>query len=601
MRLSPDGNKIAYMVAIKRPNQSGTAIALHDLSNNKRSYLAFTDDKEYRFSDLVWANNQYLLVDVVYPQLRKGLLVNEYRLLKLNVINKKMTGTLSASFLNDLHYVPNVQSVILDLLPNEPDHFLIEIGGRMYNAEPSVVKISLKDGEREQYVQMPYEDIRGWLTDQQGNVRIATARNKDEYTIYQVPANNKSIKDFTKLWSYQAFSEDVITPLGFAKNPNILYVQAYHQGYLAVFKVDLSSNDKQLQLVQDANKRDLTGKMRYSNKIGDYVGKGNTYWHPQAKAFKQELDSALPNLRNRIISSSLDENRYVLYSTSDTNAGIYFLGDKTTGSLSKIANKYNELEPSLMAEKQQLSYQARDGLNIEAYLTLPLGDKQKNLPTVIFPHGGPISFDNDDFDYWTQFFANRGYAVFQMNFRGSYGYGYDFMHQGIQAWGQSMQDDVEDGTRWLIKQGIADPQKICIVGSSYGGYAALMGTVKTPDLYQCAISYAGISDIEKLVKSHKKFIGYEIAKKQIGEDRNQLWDNSPLKYVDKITTPILLIHGDKDRSVKIEQSEDMFQALQSADKQVNYLPLPDANHYLSNALDRLKAFQAMEDFLRQYL
>jgi len=270
-------------------------------------------------------------------------------------------------------------------------------------------------------------------------------------------------------------------------------------------------------------------------------------------------------------------------------------------SLKIIAYKYSKLAPDLLSKKEKVSYKARDGLAIEGYLTLPKGDKTENLPTIIFPHGGPISYDGSGFDYWTQYFANKGYAVFQMNFRGSSGYGHDFMKQGIASWGQAMQDDVEDGTRWLINEGIADKGKVCIIGASYGGYAALMGGVKTPDLYQCIVSFAGVSDVEQLVKSHRRYTNYDIVKKQIGSDYDKLWDASPLKHAKKITKPVLLIHGSKDRVVDHDHSEDMYSKLKRKKKTVKYIELEGADHYLSNNGHRLETFNAIDQFLDKYL
>ncbi len=283
---------------------------------------------------------------------------------------------------------------------------------------------------------------------------------------------------------------------------------------------------------------------------------------------------------------------------------MYLLGNRKEKSMKIIAYKYQSLTPDVLNEKQAITYKARDGLEIEGYLTLPKGkseDKQTKLPAIIFPHGGPISFDDDDFDYWTQFLVSRGYAVLQMNFRGSSGYGYNFMKQGLASWGQAMQDDVEDGARWLIKEGIADEKRMCIVGASYGGYAALMGTVKTPDLYQCAVSFAGVTDVEYLVKSHRNYTNYEIVKKQIGNDYDKLWEVSPLKHAAKITKPVLLIHGSKDRVVRVHHSEEMLDELEDENKDVQYIELDGGDHYLSNNEHRLTTFKAIEAFLAEHL
>lgn len=255
-----------------------------------------------------------------------------------------------------------------------------------------------------------------------------------------------------------------------------------------------------------------------------------------------------------------------------------------------------------MAQKQVVHYKARDGLEIEAYLTLTKSHKPgEKLPTVIFPHGGPMASDTDRFDYWTQFFANRGYAVLQMNFRGSSDYGFDFMKAGLKGWGLAMQNDIEDGAHWMIAEGYTDPHKMCIVGASYGGYAAMMGAAKSPKLFRCAISFAGVSDLAGLVRAHHNFINYKVVKEQIGDDTRDLEQRSPVTFAKQIEIPVLLIHGDRDRNVRVHQSELMDKALLAAGKDVTYVELKTGDHYLSREEDRIATFKAMDTFLAKYL
>lgn len=188
-----------------------------------------------------------------------------------------------------------------------------------------------------------------------------------------------------------------------------------------------------------------------------------------------------------------------------------------------------------------------------------------------------------------------------MNFRGSSGYGYDFMQAGLKNWGQAMQDDVEDGVRHLIKEGIADPEQICIVGASYGGYAALMGAIKSPDLYRCAISIAGVTDVHYLVNSHRRYTNYEVVKEQIGSKRSELKDASPVNHVEKIAVPVLLVHGTEDRSVRVKHSRKMARRLEKAKKEVEYVELDGGDHYLSNENHRIATFKAMDQFLKTHL
>ncbi|MEZ9369999.1 alpha/beta hydrolase family protein [Shewanella sp. 10N.286.51.B2] len=188
-----------------------------------------------------------------------------------------------------------------------------------------------------------------------------------------------------------------------------------------------------------------------------------------------------------------------------------------------------------------------------------------------------------------------------MNFRGSAGYGLEFTTAGHKNWGKEMQTDVEDGTRYLIDQGVADPNNICIVGASYGGYAAMMAAAKTPELYQCVISFAGVSDVEDLVKLSRFYTSHEMTKKVLGDDYDDLYERSPIYHADKINVPILLIHGDNDKVVQVSQSRDMYRKLSSLDKQVEYVEIDNANHYLSNNQHRLMTFRAIDNFLSKNL
>lgn len=409
------------------------------------------------------------------------------------------------------------------------------------------------------------------------------------------------------LWTFKAFSEDTVWPLGFDADPNILYVRAYHQGFEAIFKVNLTDPNLTKELVYANEATDVEGDLLYSQLkkkvIGISEGDGEeyTFWETEYVGLQNGLKAVLPDAHNYITQFSANERRYIVYSTSSTEPGTYYFGDRDEKTLYPIANRYGKLNSELLANTQHLTYEARDKLKIDAYLTVPKGLEAKQLPTIIFPHGGPISYDSNGFDYWAQFFANRGYAVFRMNFRGSAGYGYEFMKAGLKSWGLEMQNDVEDGTRYLIAQGISDPKRICIAGASYGGYAALMGAAMTPDLYRCAISVAGVTDVAYLVKSSRRHTNYEVVKEQIGDDLDALYERSPISKADKINIPVLLLHGDKDRVVKVQHSREMYDELKSLNKPVEYIELENGDHYLSNNDNRLATFKALDKFLADNL
>jgi len=604
VQLSPNGQKVASVVRVELPKLKGTVVSILDLNTGEKNYAIHTDNQKFVIQSLLWANDNTLLIKAKFPANRYGTPTIETRLVKYDLTTKKTANVLANSILERLSWIPQHQGQIIDLMPDDPDNFLLSLDGMGESVgQESVLKINLAQG-KSTYIQNAKNHVIGWITDRQHKVRISIYNDETEYRIYEQPEQKS---DSRLLWTFKAFAEDSVWPLGFDADPNILYVRAYHNGFEAIFKVNLTDPKLTKELVYANEETDVEGELLYSTLkqkvIGISEGDGEeyTFWDKEYAGLQNGLKAVLPNARNYITQFSADERRYLVYSTSSTEPGTYYFGDRDAKSLYPIANRYNQLNSELLAETQYLTYEARDKLKINAYLTVPKGLEAKQLPTIIFPHGGPISYDSNDFDYWAQFFANRGYAVFRMNFRGSAGYGYEFMKAGLKSWGLEMQNDVEDGTRYLIDQGISDPKRICIVGASYGGYAALMGAAMTPDLYRCAVSVAGVTDVAYLVKSSRRHTNYEVVKEQIGSDLDALYERSPISKAANINIPVLLLHGDKDRIVKVEHSREMYDELKSLKKPVEYIELENGDHYLSNNDHRLATFKALDKFLADNL
>lgn len=603
VRLSPDGKHVSALVRVEGEKMGGTAVVVFGVDSGKQEIITFTDNETYLIRFCRWANNDTLFVSARYPAARYGTPTDEFRLILADIHTKTLRNAVPPKYQRRFAYMPQMQDYIVDILPNDNDHFLLGIDGRE-PGERSVFKVSLKKN-RMSLVQASRKNVWWWYTDRQQQVRLGISR-KD--TWYQILHRTNAKAKWEPLWKFEALSENEIWPLGFGHDPNELYVRALHEGREAIFRVDLASPARALQLVYANQHYDVDGELVYSPLKKKIVGidtdidNGDIFWDEDYEALINGVNQALPETENVLLMMSANEHRYLVHASSDRNAGTYMVGDRDSRKLVPVADRYSRLRPELMAAKQRVVYKARDGLEIEAFLTLPIDYQAgQKIPAIIHPHGGPISFDNKGFDYWTQFLANRGYAVLQMNFRGSAGYGFDFMQAGLGSWGLAMQDDVEDATRWLIAQGYADAKRICSVGGSYGGYAALMGAVKSPDLYRCVISFAGVSDLAQLLSSARGYTHYEIAKKQLGDKRRDLKERSPLHYADKISAPVLLIHGSKDRTVPVKQSRKMHKALQKHGVAVEYLELEDGDHYLSNNDHRLATFRAMEKFLDTHL
>lgn len=612
LTLSPGGGKLAATVRIDVEEMQGTGVQVTRLEDNHQDIVLFTDNSRYFINWLQWKDDRTLLVSTYYPSERDSWVgmgqvrgnTREGRLLIIDTDTGEVSNPFPRSFLRRFRILPSGLDQVVDILPDDPDHILMAlpgINGGHYNI---VYRVNIRN-QRRSVVQNSENNILGWSTDRQHRIRVGYH--------YRDGVSSTRILDletnqWRNLWPYEIFSEDQVTVAGFGYDPNELYIRAYHEGRLALFRVNLQDPELQRELVLSDPFYDIGGALIYSPSTQEVIGVAHTYengsyfFNPELQALQRGIDAAMPETKNFVYSLSADLQRYLVYSTSDTDSGTYYLGQRDPVRLQAAAFQYRELPPERMSSVTRYPYKARDGLEIDAWLTLPRGVEGKNLPTIMFPHGGPHARDAGTFDVWAQFFASKGYAVLQMNFRGSSGQGIDFRNAGLQNWGKEMQDDIEDGARRLIEEGIADADRICIVGASYGGYAALMGVVKTPEFYRCAISVNGVSNVYDLVRDRRDFRQrYNVVEEQIGGLSRQLRDISPVNHADQIKAPVLLIHGEMDRQVEIKHSEQMRNALERANKPVEFLSLPNEDHYLSNEANRLATFRAMDAFLDEHL
>ena len=602
VRLSPDGTRLGAIANMVSDEFTGRFVFEQHLDTGRQRTLLSLPDSEYKINWIRWASDRHLLVSFWGRDDVRGTQFTTTRMFVIDTETGESKNALSTSVLRRAKNIPQYQDQVIDLMPEDEDHILMQadLGAP---SRPDVYRVNLKTGKVRK-VETGRTGVGSWGTDRQHRVRIAIHRDETTIKIYERGVDSDR---FRVLWQFDALSEDEVRPMGFAADPNTLYVRAYYDGRWALFRVDLADPELTRELVFANPNYDVSGGLVYSPKTRDVVGIrtgiGGTYefWSREHRLLIESVRAALPDYYNGIVSMSRDERRMVFFSQNDTNAGTYFYLNRDTKEMSPIAPSYDNLPPELMAETKTFFYEARDGTRIQAFLTLPRGSEGRNLPAIVYPHGGPIVFDSDTFDYWAQLFANRGYAVMQMNFRGSAGFGYDFMAAGLQQWGQAMQDDVADATQWLIDNGIADADRICIVGGSYGGYAALMGVATTPELYRCAVSFAGVTDLAAIVAMSRRYTNSDIAELQLGSKGRDLKARSPITHAASIEDPVLLIHGENDVVVHVRQSRRMARALERLDKDVIYIEQPEGDHSLSTNAQRLEALTAIEAFLAKHL
>jgi dipeptidyl aminopeptidase/acylaminoacyl peptidase len=293
-------------------------------------------------------------------------------------------------------------------------------------------------------------------------------------------------------------------------------------------------------------------------------------------------------------------DRVVVSASSPDRPTSHYVFTVPTQKLALLGHEYPAFGEEVLAPVRTVTYTARDGLELQAVLTLPNGKEAKNLPIIVLPHGGPGARDEENFDWWTQFLADRGYAVLQPNYRGSTGFGNAFYEAGQGEWGLKMQDDVDDALAWAVAEGIADKGRACIAGGSYGGYVAMRAAERNPDLYRCSVSFAGVSDLKKLLTFDRQFLN-DLATADYWNNRATDLDAvSPIHRPQAVGIPVLVVHGKRDLRVPVAQSRDYASALQKAGKNATYIEQPLGDHHFTRQEDRLQFLQAMETFLDQY-
>ncbi len=625
--LSPSGNRVAVIQNIGEES----FLVVYDLKTGKRSVVTKSDNKKVKIGWYRWANDDKLLVSVRHLKIwAEKSDIRRARMVNRRLLVFRFDGTDSHIIVNPkdvtsytIDWQAQFQDRIVSILPDDPDHILMAlpdnsrekkeradfayVGGR-YKNPVSVYKININNQNRERIYfsrRMNY----GWLVDTSDEVRIGKRRENTSVTVYYQPPNEGRRQS---IWQYDIFSDDTIRALGFDNDNKHLYVTAYYNDRKALFRIDADSEWKfdESTLVHSDPQYDVSARLIRSNATRKvqafwyYTNKFNiVYFDEDYEVFRKSLSRAAGK-RVHIVSRSQDDNSYIAALRDEQGPSTYYVGNLTKQSVSRLFSAYPKLDGYTLPEKKRINYTASDGIEIEGYLTLPNipAKKNKKIPLIVHPHGGPISRDiEESFDYWVAFFASRGYAVLQVNFRGSSGYGNAFLNLGLKNWGKEMQSDITDGLKWAIANAPIDKDKVCIVGASYGGYAALMGAVQNSDLYQCAVSFAGVSDLPLHRQEADKYEGIEVFDKQIGDRGKELKAASPTTHVEKINIPILLAHGEFDTSVGIEQSRAMQKALKKHKKKFEYLELTAGDHYLSVNGNRVKFFKAMDEFLAKYL
>jgi dienelactone hydrolase len=458
------------------------------------------------------------------------------------------------------------------------------------------------------HVETPANTAIGYLSDGRGEVRVATYRRvKDETGLLTGTVLHNFRKPGSRNWLPLGTGDvngNGIEPLAVDPAINAAYVLQRLDGRKALYRITLDGSMRtELALANDAvDIGDVVTIGRGGRVIGATYATDVShvdYFDPTYRALREQLSRVMPELPLvSFISASADEKVLLLFASSDHDPGRYFILDRPSKSLTGLMRVRPELANVKLARVQAISFAADDGTKIPAYLTLPPGkDSAKGLPAVVMPHGGPAERDVWGFDWLAQFYANRGFAVLQPNFRGSSGYGDSwFADNGFRSWRIAV-GDINSGGRWLVAQGIADPSKLAIVGWSYGGYAALQANVLDPGLYKAVVAIAPVTDLNLLKEEHRDYTNFRIVADYVGSGAH-VAEGSPARHADRFQAPVLMFHGEKDLNVAVAESHAMDKALRAAGKRSELVVYPKLDHGLMDGDARADMLRRSDAFLR---
>jgi dipeptidyl aminopeptidase/acylaminoacyl peptidase len=597
-RLSPNGEHVAAILS--RGDQQ--VVVSRPIGGGPLTPVAAFGDLRMRLAEIWWANDERLL------------LVGEFRDASAIGVRARATRLYAVDRAGgEIRWLGKrwerrvqFEDSVIHSLPDDPLHVLVSWAGRVMtlNVETGALRIRQED----------VPGVGGWYADSDGNVRAGAGGRDAGETLYRLWARVAPSDRFEKVIEFDVDQQDGPWFAAFHADPRKLYVRKEYEGRDAIFEFDIASHS--------------VGDLVFAHPTVDVDDIGFDPWEPrqlraayftvdslqrhffdiEAQRLHEALQQALAGrygarAQYYVTSTARDGGRQIMMVSSDVQPPSYFVYDTKTRALTHLLDARPKVVVTALSPMKRITYQARDGLQIPAYLTLPKDSAEKLLPVVVIPHGGPRARDLIDWNSEVQLFASRGFAVFQPNFRGSSGYGNAFLHAGDREWGGKMQDDITDGVKWLIAEGIADPARIGIYGVSYGGYAALFGLVKTPDLFRAGAAYAGVSDLEDVIADDRWYRSFErdSIEEAIGNDSEQLRAVSPLRRAVEIRVPVLLGHGVDDQRVHVRQSRRMADALRGAGKEYEYLEFPDEIHGFLLEANRVKWYEALGAFFEKNL
>lgn len=583
-QISPDGKHYSFMA----PYENRMNVFVQEFGSASAKRLTDVTDRD--IAGYGWANNNRIL----YLKDNGG---DE----NFGVYGVNLDGSENKA----LTVFPDVRTRFIDNLEEDEDHIIVELNKRV----PQVFdpyRLNIVTGELEMLAENP-GNISRWITDHNGKLRMAiTTDGVNTSLLYRATEADEWETILTTNY------KESLSPLFFTFDNKNIYASSNigrDKSAIVIFDIEKKEETEVLYEHPEVDVSDLnySRKRKVLTSISYTTAKsGRVYLDKQTEEMFKSLEQKLKGYEVFTSASNKAEDKFIVRTYSDKSLGAFYFYDAKTDDLTLIEEVSPWLDENELCDMTPVQYTSRDGLTIHGYLTLPKGVEAKNLPVVINPHGGPWARDNWGFNPEVQFLANRGYAVLQMNFRGSVGYGRAFFEASFKQWGKTMQDDITDGVNWLIKEGIADPERVAIYGGSYGGYATLAGLTFTPDLYACGVDYVGVSNLFTFMGTIPPYWEpfLEMMYEMVGnpeEDKELMEAASPVMHADKIKVPLFIAQGAKDPRVNIDESDQMVAAMKERGIEVEYMVEAEEGHGFRNEENRFKFYRAMESFLNKHI
>lgn len=587
-QLSPDGRYYAYLA----PYMRRMNIFVQEIG--KDASIRLTSDTARDISQFFWGNNKRIL----YLKDTGG--DENFKLFGVDIDGTNLKG------LTDFD---KVRTEVIDDLPDIDEFVIVGLNKR----NPQVFdpyRLNINTGELTMLAENP-GNIQSWMTDHEGKLRLATAIDGGVNT--SILYRETEAEPFKTVLTTN-FKESLTPEFFTFDNKNIYASSNLGRDKSAIVEFDPRTG-KEVKMLYENKDYDVDG-LFFSKARKVLTAARYTSWKRERYFFDKQFEGMVDKLKSKLgdiefgfVSNDKAEKKFIVYSFSDKYLGSYYLYDTEADKLDKITDLGPWLDANEMASMKPIDFKSRDGLTINGYLTLPKGydmDNARDLPVVVNPHGGPWYRDQWGFNPEVQFLANRGYAVFQVNFRGSTGYGRKFWEASFKQWGKNMQNDITDGVNWLIDKGIADKSRIAIYGGSYGGYATLAGVTFTPDLYAAAVDYVGVSNLFTFMNTIPPYWKpmLDMMHEMVGDpvkDSALMREASPVFHVDKIKTPLFIAQGANDPRVNKAESDQVVEALKKRGIEVEYMVKNNEGHGFGNEENRYDFYRAMEKFLGEHL